>query len=167
VQQTFDDFFRQNYDDVVHNLARAGCSVDVAGDCSQEAFIRAYARWWRVGRMQNPAAWVQRVANNIRIDLERGRRRHQGALAAITFESVDEQPQPDPDMEHALGALPGQQREAVDFYYGHGYSTDEGAAAMGISPGAFRYHLHRARRSLRSMLGGRSKTGAARSEARG
>ena len=165
MQQTFDDFFRANYDDVVHNLARAGCATEVAGDCTQEAFIRAYARWWRVGRMQNPAAWVQRVANNIRIDLDRGRRRHQGTLTSPAVEWVDEEPQPDPEIEQAVAALPGQQREAVDIYYGHGYSTDEGAAAMGISPGAFRYHLHRARRTLRSALGERSDVSAVNSEA--
>ncbi len=166
--QTFDEFFRDNYDDVVHNLSRAGCADHVAGDCSQEAFIRAYARWWRVGRMENPAAWVQRVANNIRIDMQRGRVRHQKALSSTAVDWVNEEPMPpgpDPVVEHAVAALPGQQREAVDIYYGHGYSTDEGAAAMGISPGAFRYHLHRARRSLRSALGGRSSASALNSEA--
>lgn len=166
MQQTFDDFFRTNYDDVVHNLARTGCAVNVADDCSQEAFIRAYARWWRVGRMQNPAAWVQRVANNIRIDLDRSYRRQQATLQASAVEWVSDEPQPDPELEHALDALPGQQREAVDIYYGHGYSTDEGAAAMGVTPGAFRYHLHRARRSLRSVLSERSNPSAVSSEAR-
>lgn len=162
----FDDFFRDNYDDVVHNLCRAGCADDAAADCSQEAFIRAYAHWWRVGRMRNPAAWVQRVASNIRIDMERGRARHQKALTASPVEWVSGETGPgtDPELQDALAALPGQQREAVHIYYGHGYSTDEGAAAMGISPGAFRYHLHRARRSLRSALGGRSSASTVNSE---
>ena len=43
--RTFDDFFRDSYDLTVKGLELDGNRIDDA----QEAFVRAYARWWRVG----------------------------------------------------------------------------------------------------------------------
>ena len=55
-------------------------------------------------------------------------------------------------LDEALELLPAQQRRAVDLYYGSGFSTEEAATRMGISPGAFRFHLSRARRSLKPRM---------------
>jgi len=40
----------------------------------------------------------------------------------------------------------------VKLFYRDGFSTDEGAARMGISPGAFRFHLSRARKALAPQI---------------
>jgi RNA polymerase sigma factor (sigma-70 family) len=71
-------------------------------------------------------------------------------------------------LDEALEQLPAQQRRAVDLYYGSGFSTEEAATRMGISPGAFRFHLSRARRSLKprmaEQLGRQEMTPAGRQE---
>ena len=48
--------------------------------------------------------------------------------------------------------LPGQQREILTLRVAVGLSTDETAAALGMSPGAIRVAQHRALNKLRAML---------------
>jgi DNA-directed RNA polymerase specialized sigma24 family protein len=55
-------------------------------------------------------------------------------------------------LDEALDQLPPQQRQAVDLYYGAGFSTEEAAHRMGISPGAVRFHLSRARQTLKPRM---------------
>jgi RNA polymerase sigma-70 factor (ECF subfamily) len=158
VTRNFRSFFDQNYDDVVRNLTAAGACAETAADCAQEAFVRAYARWWRIGAYREPAAWVQKVAGNLLRDVQRGRRRHEAALGRLSVEAValtgdaGDEVVDAADLTEAMGHLPPQQRRAVDIYYRDGLSTDEGADAMGISAGAFRFHLNRARINLRPHL---------------
>ena len=148
---TYDDFFRAHYDDIVAGVQATGATFDVAADASQEAFIRAYPRWWRIRRYRNPAAWVQRVAINVRRDIERSERRRGPLVATIEVEQqVD-------NADHtfvgeAVATLPPQQQRAVEAFYTDGLSTGETADIMGISPGAVRFHLTQARHNLRPML---------------
>ena len=53
----------------------------------------------------------------------------------------------------ALADLPRQQRAAVALYYLDGLSVAETAAALGLSDGAVKFHLHEARARLRTLLG--------------
>ena len=85
--RTFDDFFRSNYPDVVRGVRASGATDDVAADAAQEAFIRAYPRWWRLRRYQNPAAWVQRVAINVSRDLHRSEKRYERVLTDLEVEA--------------------------------------------------------------------------------
>lgn len=157
----FDEFFRTTYLATVRGLERDGTPGDLAHDAAQEAYVRAYARWWRVGHYREPVAWVRRVAVNLVRDEHRRRRRGE-ALVARLAEGVGGVTAPAADVEaevadgsgfdETLRALPAQQRRAVDLYYRAGCSTEEGARRMGISSGAFRFHLSRARRNLEPRL---------------
>ena len=151
----FDDFFRESYSATVRGLELDGTASDLAHDASQEAFVRAYARWWRISHYQEPAAWVRRVAVNVVRDNYRRNNAREAALPRMVENTVVEGPEPADDLDEVLAELPEQQRRAVDLYYGAGFSTDEAAARMGISPGAFRFHLSRARRNLKPRMIGR------------
>ena len=148
---TFDDFFRSNYDDVLRGVRASGATDEVAADATQEAFIRAFPRWWRLRHYQNPAAWVQRVAINICRDLVRSQKRYERVLTDFEVEARLE-PGESPDLGFAMAGLPDRQREALEAYYHDGMSTAEAAEAMGISAGAVRFHLSEARSSLRPVL---------------
>ena len=154
----FRTFFRDNYDDVVGNLRRSGATDDTAADCTQEAFVRAYARWWRVGHYREPAAWVQRVATNLMRDVQRGRVRFERAVTLLAATNVETAPAASDAadtsirFDRAVSTLPPQQQRAVDAYYGDGLDTEQGAEQLGISSGAFRFHLHQARNNLRPLL---------------
>ena len=167
----FDDFFRATYDHTVRGLELDGTRRDDAHDAAQEAYVRAYARWWRVGHYKEPAAWVRRVAVNVVRDQHRQRTVRERALPTLAAAPLAVPP-PGGDsiegLDEALALLPAQQRRAVDLYYGAGFSTEEAAGRMGISPGAFRFHLSRARRSLKPRMAeqlGRQPTAAGRQEA--
>jgi RNA polymerase sigma-70 factor (ECF subfamily) len=151
VADSFEHFFKEHYREVEHRLRGAGASSHVAAEATQEAFVRAYQRWWRIGHYQNPAAWVQKVARNYRIDMERHERRQ-----STLFTSIEVNQQSDEDsndhVEFAVDALPPQQQTAVRAVYTQGLTTTETAEEMGISQGAVRFHLHRARNTLRPML---------------
>jgi RNA polymerase sigma-70 factor (ECF subfamily) len=163
----FDDFFRASYEPTVRGLELDGVRSDDAHDAAQEAFVRAYARWWRVGHYREPAAWVRRVAVNVVRDEHRRDTTRERALPRLAAEPTTVPAAGDndviPDVESALTDLPPQQRRAVELYYTAGLSTEEAANRMGISPGAFRFHLSRARRSLKprfaEQLGRRATDG--------
>lgn len=152
--RSFDEFFRESYESTVRGLERDGTRSDDAHDAVQEAFVRAYARWWRVGRYQEPAAWVRRVAVNVVRDQHRRRVVHDNALPKLVTEPSAPAGPGDGivGLDEALDRLPPQQRRAVDLYYGAGFSTEDAANRMGISAGAFRFHLSRARRSLKPRM---------------
>ena len=148
----FDRFFRENYDTTVRGLILDGTRADDAHDAAQEAYVRAYARWWRVGHYREPIAWVRRVAVNVVRDQHRRTVVRDKALPKLVTETIVAAPAEPDDLDSALDMLPPQQRQAVDLYYGAGFSTDEAATRMGISPGAFRFHLSRARRTLKPRM---------------
>lgn len=149
----FDRFFRGNYDMTVRGLILDGSPPEDAHDAAQEAYVRAYARWWRVGRYKEPAAWVRRVAVNVVRDQHRRKVVADKALPALAAPEAVTDPTPDAgDLRDVLETLPPQQRTAVDLYYRAGFSTEEAANRMGISPGAFRFHLSRGRRALKPRM---------------
>lgn len=154
--RNFDDFFRASYDDTVRGLELDGTRIEDAHDAAQEAYVRAYARWWRVGHYTEPAAWVRRVAVNVVRDQHRQRTTRENAMPKLVSEPMSVPPVSEfagiDGLDDALDQLPPQQRKAVDLYYGAGFNTEEAASRMGISPGAFRFHLSRARRSLKPRM---------------
>jgi len=148
----FDRFFRENYDMTVKGLVLDGTNAEDAHDAAQEAYVRAYARWWRVGHFREPVAWVRRVAVNVVRDQYRHRMVQEKALPKLMTDTVVAAPAIFDDLDSALDLLPTQQRKAVDLYYCAGFSTEDAANRMGISPGAFRFHLSRARRTLKPRM---------------
>jgi len=170
--RNFDEFFRESYDLTVKGLVLDGTRMDDAHDAAQEAFVRAYARWWRVGHYKEPVAWVRRMAVNVVRDQHRHRTVRENSLPKLAAEPMTVPAKGDAEsvegLDEALALLRPQQRKAVDLYYGAGFSTEEAATRMGISPGAFRFHLSRARRSLKprmaEKLGRHEMTPAGRQE---
>lgn len=148
----FDHFFRENYTATVRALVLDGTPADEANDAAQEAYVRAYARWWRISHYREPAAWVRRVSVNVVRDDHRRRKTREAALPRLMGDPVEPAPELPDDFDDVLEHLPEQQRRAVDLYYRAGFSTDEAAERMGISSGAFRFHLSRARRALEPRM---------------
>ncbi len=152
MSDTFEHFFKLNYRDVEQRVRSTGASSDIAAEATQEAFVRAYQRWWRVSHYRNPASWVQRVALNCRIDLERDGQRRSRSVRAVAMESESVDEGPDPRIEAAVDSLPPRQQAAVRAVYADGMTAVETADQLGITPGAVRFHLNRARTTLRPML---------------
>jgi RNA polymerase sigma-70 factor (ECF subfamily) len=153
----FDAFFLSTYDRLTRSLAAAFGDRELASEAVQEAFVRAYTRWRRVRRLDNPAAWVRRVAINLLRDQHRRRGRRDRAIERLAATTPTHTVDPD----HAAGngevlghleSLPPQQRLAVALFYLEDASIADVAHAMSISEGAVRYHLNQGRTSLRKAM---------------
>ena len=148
--------FRAHYTRLVRALAVVCGDGDLAADAVQEAFARAHTRWRTIRHYDDPVGWVRRVAINLLRDDQRRNTRKRRAverLAAMTPATTPPPAEPDATAT-MLASLPQQQRTAAALFYVDGLSVDEVATAMGIAPGSVKSHLHDARRSLRTKLGG-------------
>ena len=63
-QMSFDDFYADEYTEVVRLAVMLTGRADVAEELAQDAFVAAYRRWSRVSRYDDPAGWVRRVVTN-------------------------------------------------------------------------------------------------------
>jgi RNA polymerase sigma-70 factor, ECF subfamily len=149
----FDAFFRRHYAPLVRALTAACGSREEAADAVQEAFVRAHQRWVRISGYDDPAAWVRRVAINLTRDVfrraERGRR---ASIRLVREREPEPPPEPSSGVVEAIASLPRQQRVAMALYYVHELSVRDVAAAMQLSEGAVKFHLHQGRRHLRQQL---------------
>ena len=153
---SFDATFRAHYWPMVRALTVACGDQEVAADAVQDGFTRAYARWRRISRYDDPAAWIRHVAlNRIRDHyrkVERGRRAVE-RLGARTETTVPG-PEPSTDVAALLASLSPQQRTAAALFYVEQCSVREIADAMNLSEGAVKYHLHAARNALKGSAMG-------------
>jgi RNA polymerase sigma-70 factor (ECF subfamily) len=155
--QAFEDFFDAHYERLLRVLYLSTGDRHEAEDLTQDAFVRVYERWPRVGRLENPAGYLYRVALNAH--RSRLRRMRIAAAKALHFR---QEPPADPEdaaddrvsVRRALATLPAGQREAVVLVEWLGLTDAEAGRVLGLSPGAVRTRLHRARTALRDQLRG-------------
>ncbi|MGW1058677.1 RNA polymerase sigma factor [Micromonospora rubida] len=131
----------------------------VTGDLSeaqeavQEAFTRALAAPRRTAELENPEAWLRRVAVNIARSRYRRRRVLDGLLRRIGPPPVVADRGP----EHlallaALRDLPEGQRHALALHYLVDLPVDEVAETLGVSAGTIKSRLSRGRKVLALLL---------------
>jgi RNA polymerase sigma-70 factor (ECF subfamily) len=146
-------YFREHYARLVRALALAHGDGEAAADAVQEAFARAHARWGSLRHYEDPVGWVRRVAINLLHDDRRRTTRKRRALTRLAAEPLDTVAPPEPSgLADLLARLPQQQRTAVALFYVEGLAVADVAAAMDLSPGTVKSHLHDARRQLRARL---------------
>jgi RNA polymerase sigma-70 factor (ECF subfamily) len=150
----FDEIFRDHYERLVRSLAVACGDREAAADAVQDGFTRAYTRWRRIARYEDPVGWIRHVALNRLRDHFRRAERGRAAVDRLGGQTATTTPGPDApdDLLDRLATLPRQQRVAVALYYVDELSVREIADAMGLSEGAVKYHLHAGRASLRERL---------------
>ncbi len=126
-----------------------------AEDVVQQAFVKAYEAMHRNAAELNLRPWLYRIAHNGALNALRDR-----ALGhAELDERIDGVERPDQALERATGlrelvvavqALPERQRSAILLRELEGRSYEEIAASLGVTDGAVRQLLNRARNSLRA-----------------
>jgi RNA polymerase sigma-70 factor (ECF subfamily) len=141
---------------------------DLASDVMQDAFRAALEHAGDFRGDSSITTWLYRIIFNRAIDLVRRRRREQplpddeAELTAADL-SLSHAPGPLPDdllerqetravLEQALETLGPQQRAVFELRELEGRTTNEVAEWLGLTPGAVRVHLHRARLNLRAKL---------------
>jgi RNA polymerase sigma factor (sigma-70 family) len=126
-----------------------------AEDVVQQSFVKAYEAMHRDAAELNLRPWLYRIAHNGALNALRDR-----ALGhAELDERIDGVERPDQALERSAGlqalvvavqALPERQRSAILLRELEGRSYEEIATALGVSDGAVRQLLNRARNSLRA-----------------
>ncbi len=148
---SFDGFFADTCQRVVGIVALTTGDIAAAEDATQEAFLRAHARWGRVSRLDRPDLWVARVATRIAVsNWRRGRRETEldASVAADALDSVTRL-----WAQWGLEELSPRQRMAVILHHVHGLPVEEVARVTGSRLETVRTHLKRGRTRLRRRLG--------------
>ncbi|GGS00902.1 RNA polymerase sigma24 factor [Micromonospora fulviviridis] len=124
-----------------------------AQEAVQEAFTRALAAPRRLAGLDNPEAWLRRVAVNV----ARSRHRRRRVLDTLLRRIGPPPAVADRSPEHlallaALRGLPEGQRQALALHYLVDLPVDEVAATLGVSPGTVKSRLSRGRQALAVLL---------------
>ncbi|MFI6758723.1 SigE family RNA polymerase sigma factor [Micromonospora sp. NPDC050417] len=148
----FDAFYHAHFRSLTVHLCAYTGDLGQAQELVQEAFCRAFARWDKVVRYDDPVAWVRRVAWNLATSRWRRLRTAQNYLRRQREEVV---PGPNPDrvaLTAALAQLPPKHRRAVVLHHLGDMSIAEIARQEGVAEGTVKSWLHRARAALAAEL---------------
>ncbi|MFW6034016.1 MAG: sigma-70 family RNA polymerase sigma factor [bacterium] len=134
--------------------------VDLAEQLVQDAFVKLHLHWGRLRRRERAPAYLRSaVLNSARSQLRRRRVRERFEARRFVTPAVDTPEASALAMaDHdrivaALRVLPDRQREALALRYLLDLPCAEAAAAMGVSQGAVKTHVHRGLDTLAHLLG--------------
>jgi RNA polymerase sigma-70 factor (ECF subfamily) len=153
--ESFDEFYVREYPHVLGLAFLLSGSRWAAEDLAQDAFLAAHREWDRIGRYDQPAAWVRRVIANKAVSATR--RRVAEGKALMRWFSQDRPQTPDigasdPTFWSAVRSLPKRQAQVIALYYLEDLSIAEIADILDVAPGTVKRHLFRGRASLAGKL---------------
>jgi RNA polymerase sigma-70 factor (ECF subfamily) len=155
-QLTFDAFVQEKHERLFKALYFVTGSREEAEDLSQDAFLKLWERWATIDEIEDPTAYLFRVAlNGFRM------RRRRAAIALkrqLTLgEPRDEFAAADmrADVRRLLLDLSPRQRAAVLLVDLIGYASEEAADILGVRPSTVRNLVSQGRATLRSNEGAR------------
>ena len=143
-----------------------------ARDCVQEAFLQAFGSIDRFEERSSLGSWLHRIVVNaalmkIRAQKRRpeeslddllpqfdadGSRPEPEAELAVPLETLLERSQTRELVRRSIDRLPEGYRNLLILRDIEGYNTQEAAALLGLTSGAVKTRLHRARGALKSLL---------------
>ncbi len=151
---------RDHYTSLVRLATLVVGDVGLAEQLTQDAFVKLHMRWGGLRQLDRAPAYLRSaVLNGARSHLrrrkvsERHDARRTAAPASMTPESSALGHAERERVVAALRRLPERQREAVVLRYYMDLPEADIAAAMGVSAGSVKVHLHRGLASLARHLG--------------
>ncbi len=141
----------------VHGLClRMTRNPDLAADCVQDAFIKAWKALPKFEARASFSTWLHRIAVNTVLEKRRG-----SSNAEVPVEDPTElmdpvmvldSPVEEREIEAAIESLPQGARDALVLCGVYGYEHSEAASMLGIAVGTCKAQLHRARGLMRERL---------------
>lgn len=130
-----------------------------AEDVAQEAYVRVYRGLPGFRGDSSFDTWLYRITANAAASHLRRRRRFGDVLDdPEEVVQVPDEASPDPvdrdEIQRALFALPVAQRAVLVMRDAYGFSITEIAEDLGLSEGAVKVRIHRARRRLKELVYG-------------
>lgn len=136
--------------------------ADLAMDIAQEAFLRLWKQWEAGEDIQNPRAWLLRVARNLTEDYSKSAFRRNGTQPPQVFDGVRtaellpldqmERDETFAQLRALLQELPPGDRDILTFRYALDYDATQIAELLGINVSAVHMRLSRARQRLAERM---------------
>lgn len=145
----FGDAFRHGYPMTLRFLLSRGAHTDTAEEIAQAAWAKGWECREQLQRPHMVGAWVNSIAKN----MLKNRLRADQKLEALTESSKSGGlPQVAVDLKRILKNCERRDALILRGYYIEGYTTEEIARQVGLTPVTVRVRLLRLRRSLRTQL---------------
>lgn len=155
----FDEFLREQLSSLVRFAGVLTADVELAQDLTQDALVRAHARWGRIGGMDRPDLYLRRMITNGYLSWRR-------RWAVRTIQPVADTDRwsgatsPDPAVRLAdqdqvkalLATLSRRQRAVLVLRFYEGRTDEEIGAILGCTAGTVRSHVSRALAGLRERV---------------
>jgi RNA polymerase sigma factor (sigma-70 family) len=156
-ESAFEEIFRR-YGPALRNYAASIVTAQRADDVTQDAFTKAYLALRGTEKEIQLRPWLYRIVRNTALtsirDEPKGRLELDDAYSAgVGPEELAEQREEIKRLMAGLQELPEPQRAAIVMRELEGLSHEQIAASLGLSGGAVRQSIYRARRALREGVG--------------
>jgi RNA polymerase sigma-70 factor (ECF subfamily) len=153
--KNFEDLLVEMRPKLHRYCARMSGSVIDGEDIVQDALMKAFAARTSFGTLDNPRAWLYRIAHNAALDFLRQRARIPLMEGEVELDSIAAPSFPDSGIAAAslrsFLRLPALQRSAVILKDVMDHSLEEAAAIIGASEPAVKSALQRGRERLRAL----------------
>jgi RNA polymerase sigma factor (sigma-70 family) len=156
-EAAFEEIFRR-YGAALRGYAASIVTAQRADDVTQEAFTKAYLALRGSGKEIQLRPWLYRIVRNtaltnIRDEPKPALELDEARAADMSPEELAEQREEISRLIAGLRELPEAQRAAIVMRELEGLSHEQIAASLGLSGGAVRQSIYRARRALRDAAG--------------
>jgi RNA polymerase sigma-70 factor (ECF subfamily) len=157
-RDAFERLYRANAGRVFALCVRMVAERSTAEELTQDVFVRA---WGKLGQFRGDASfstWLHRLAVNVVLNARKQQGRHRARHEEMDGESdtFAQTGLPTPgtrlDLEAAIAMLPPGARKVFVLHDVEGYTHEEIAEQTGVTTGATKSQLHRARMLLREAL---------------
>jgi len=161
-QADFEELYARHSREVWAMAYARWMDADMALDIAQEAFMRLWKQWEVGEEIQNPRAWLMRVARNLAEDYAKSAFRRNGTTPSQVMDGVQskqlqplellERQEAFARMRALLEDLPPGDRDILTFRYALDYDAQQIAEILGINATAVHMRLSRARQRLADRL---------------
>src|SRR5689334_16370412 len=167
-RQAFERLYRQHVNRVFSLCARMVADRLRAEELTQDVFVRAWEKLHLFRGESSFGTWLHRMTVNVVLNARKSEGRRQsrfedsdednGGVDSVTSSSTSGtvgMPLPPGDLldlEEAIGRLPPGARRVFVLHDVEGYKHEEIAEMLGVTTGATKAQLHRARLLLREAL---------------
>ena len=151
----FEEYVRTRQDALLRSARRLVPNPIDAQDLLQTALARTFGRWDGIADKSLADAYLRRVMINTRTEWWRARRLDEVPTERLPDASIEDGTEQRADralLMDVLGVLAPKQRSVVVLRHWEQMSTEETAAALGMSAGTVKSTLHRALARLRQEL---------------
>ncbi|MBQ4259001.1 MAG: sigma-70 family RNA polymerase sigma factor [Lachnospiraceae bacterium] len=155
ISDGFEAFYKEHLNAVVRHVYRKVQDKNIAEDVAQETFYLALMKWEQVQKAEVPLRWLYQTANYKLQELQRKAITH----PTVPLEEVGEMPVSE-DVSHEMSelelvakeSLTEEEWELLKRYHIIGYTVEELADELGITPNNMRVRISRVTGKLRKNM---------------